>query len=203
MAFPRTKKTKSTSAVKIKKAPTVYEIDGCRYKSKTFMDLHIELKDMISKKLVKSFVLPTIGDGQKVSKFGSLKAIIDDMTFDSVMEARFYPYLIRHQLSGEIKGFERQFTYLLQDSFKKDGKTVRPITYIADYVVEYPSGEKVVFDVKGQETPDFKLKRKMFDFRYRDLKLICVQYQAKTKEWIDLKDKIKEDNKIKKAKKAS
>lgn len=199
----------STKAAKpaiatIPKPKKFYDIDGCRYKSKSLMDLHKELKGQKQFKLIKSFTLPTVGDGQKKSKYGALKAEIDGFVFDSVMEAKFYIYLLELLRDGCIKGFERQVVYELQEKYKDPAtnKWVRAITYISDFVITNLDGLQLVIDVKGRETADFKLKKKMFGYKYRSLPLMCVQWDPKSNSWMDLEDIKKEKRKIKKLKEA-
>ena len=52
---------------------------------------------------------------------------------------------------------------------------IRSITYIADFRVTYSDGHQEIEDVKGMETEIFKLKRKMFEYRYPDLTLKVVK----------------------------
>jgi hypothetical protein len=198
-------RNKASTSTKPKKPPKVYEIDGCEYKSKALQDLHKEFKAFVQFKLIKSFTLPTIGDGQKKSKYGALKAEVDSFVFASVMEARFYTYLLQLLRDKQIKSFERQISYELQEKFKdpRTKKWIQAITYISDFVITNLDGSLLVIDVKGRETADFKLKKKMFGYKYRDLPLMCVQWEPKSKEWMDLDDIKKEERKKKKLKEAS
>lgn len=196
-----TKKTGLPSAPSTK-TKKIYTIDDCKYKSKALMDLHKEFKGHVQFKLIKSFTLPTVDDGQKKSKYGALKTEIDGFIFDSVMEARFYIYLLLMIQDKKIKSFEMQKPYELQEKYKdpRTKKIVRAITYISDFVITNLDNTIVVIDVKGRETADFKLKKKMFGYKYRDLILMCVQWEPKTKEWMDLEDIKTENRKIKKLK---
>jgi hypothetical protein len=56
-----------------------------------------------------------------------------------------------------------------------------------------------VVDVKGVETPEFRIKKKLFQYKYPDMQLMCLQWSAKQEEWLDL-DEIK---KLKKSRKKS
>lgn len=195
------KKADSPSAPSTK-TKKIYTIDDCKYKSKQLMDLHKEFKGHMQFKLIKSFTLPTVDDGQKKSKYGALKTEVDGYIFDSVMEARFYIYLLFMVQDKKIKSFEMQTPYELQEKYKDlhTKKVVRAITYISDFVITNLDESTVVIDVKGRETADFKLKKKMFGYKYRDLILMCVQWEPKTKEWMDLEDIKVENRKIKKLK---
>lgn len=105
-------------------------------------------------------------------KYNSIKTVIDGITFDSRKESRRYLELKEQVKSGLVDSFELQPKYELQESFKKDGKTIRAIHYIADFEIFYHDGTIVVEDSKGIETPVFKLKRKLWEYKYRDMKLV-------------------------------
>ena len=126
------------------KQPKIYMADGLKFKSKSLYDLYYLLKELQKEKLITCFELPTLTEQKQKTKFGSMKCMIDNRVFDSVMEAKFYIYVKQRKREGNIKDFDCQVTFLLQESFKKNGKTVRPITYIADFVIEHLNGTKIV-----------------------------------------------------------
>jgi len=202
MAYVRKRKSAVKTVVpkKSTRKQTVYEIDGFKYRSRVLRDYHEELSN---DKNVKSFKLPTLGNEQeaRVKRFGAFKVTINDILFDSIMESRFYVYLMGLKKSKEIKKFERQVTFELQEKFKNKftGKTILPINYIADFVVTDKDGYVFVVDVKGLETPDFKIKKKLFMHKYPDIQFMCVQWVAKSKEWLDL-DEIKKTRRARKKK---
>lgn len=74
------------------------------------------------------------------------------------------------QTAGEISDLELQKKYVLQPSFKLNGKTYRSINYYADFV--YFDNDKcveVVEDVKSEVTRNnsvYKLKKKMMAYIY-------------------------------------
>ena len=103
-----------------------------------------------------------------MSKYFNKKVVIDGHKFDSIAESRRYKELKLLEKAGKIKNLELQPKFLLQDKFKKDGKTFRKIEYVADFgYIEQE--KKVIEDVKGKETEVFKIKRKMFEYRYPEL----------------------------------
>jgi len=108
------------------------------------------------------------------SKYRNDKVTVDDITFDSIKEANFYLELKMRVKAKDIKSFELQPKFLLQDSFVKNGEKIRKITYIADFLIYHINGEKTVVDVKGYETQAFKLKRKLFEAKYSDMKLLII-----------------------------
>lgn len=98
------------------------------------------------------------------SKYKSEKVEFNGITFDSKMELKFYQNLLESGVE-----FELQPTFVLQEKFVKNGKTYLPITYKGDFKVG-----NIVYDTKGMETLHFKLKKKMFQYKFKDLELICI-----------------------------
>lgn len=88
---------------------------------------------------------------------------------------------------GDVRQFSLQPVYLLQPAFKKNGRTIRKIEYIGDFLVEYSDGSRAVIDVKGILTDVFKIKRKLFDYYYPDLELKVVK--KVNGEWVELNGK--------------
>lgn len=109
-----------------------------------------------------------------MSKYHNQKIIIDGIKFDSKAEGRRYQELKLLQRAGEIKDLQLQPKFLLQPAFKKNGKSYKKIEYIADFSY-YDDNKLIVEDVKGMETEVFKLKRKMFDYKYNDIELRVVK----------------------------
>ena len=101
----------------------------------------------------------------RYNKYRNIKTVIDGIKFDSKAEARRYTELKLLEKAGEISNLKLQPRFILQHSFKHEGKTIRAITYIADF--QYTEGDKeIVEDVKGMETAVFKIKKKMFIKKY-------------------------------------
>ena len=109
-----------------------------------------------------------------MSKYGNKKVLIDGIKFDSMAEGRRYKELKLLQRAGIIKELELQPKFLLQESFKKNGKTYKKIEYIADFKY-IENGKVIIEDVKGKETEVFKIKHKLFEYKYRDLELKLVK----------------------------
>lgn len=100
------------------------------------------------------------------SKYGNRKCRMDGFSFDSVKEMNRYADLKFLCMAGEIKDLELQKPFELQPGFRdRDGKWIRPIYYIADFVYkDAKTGEQHIEDVKGYETDAYKLKRKMMAY---------------------------------------
>jgi outer membrane receptor protein involved in Fe transport len=86
----------------------------------------------------------------------------------SKKESNRYLELKNYQEQGKIRGLELQVKYNLQPSFKINGKTIRAIDYIADFTyTDNTTEELVVEDVKGYKTDIYKLKQKLFTYKYK------------------------------------
>ena len=108
-----------------------------------------------------------------MNKYRNKKIIVDDYIFDSIQESRRYKELKLLLRTGQIQDLELQPHFLLQESFKKNGKIYRKIEYIADF--KYIENDKtIVEDVKGLQTDVFKIKHKLFEKKYPDLELKII-----------------------------
>lgn len=118
----------------------------------------------------------------KSKKFGRYKVspkearTYEGIVFDSKWEAETFKLLTT--LLPKDVNIHKQVTFLLQEKFKDpNGKAVREINYLADFVItretelkenEIP-GDAFVIDSKGHLTDIFKIKNKMFMYKYRAL----------------------------------
>ena len=138
------------------------------------------------------------------------KTEIDGIKFASPGEAERYLELCIMKMQGAITDIVLQPVFELQPAFRKccgriwlqiDGNyevnkkgvcpvcgekmpVIRDMRYIADFKVTYHDGEVVIEDVKGwggYTTPDFKMKKKMFEFRYPALTLTLLKRLGKQK----------------------
>ena len=105
---------------------------------------------------------------EKFSKYGNKKTKIDGITFDSIKESERYLVLKDMLKNKEIEDLQLQPKFLLQDSFKYDEKTEKKIYYIADFSYK-KDGKLIVEDVKGKKTDVYKIKRKLFLYKYKDI----------------------------------
>lgn len=105
-----------------------------------------------------------------MNKYRNKKIQIDRYVFDSIKEGQRYRELTLLEKAGKISNLELQPKFLLQESFRKNGKTYRKIEYVADF--QYiENGKTIVEDVKGMQTDVFKLKHKLFEKKYPNLEL--------------------------------
>jgi hypothetical protein len=109
-----------------------------------------------------------------MNKYRNKKIQVDMYVFDSIRESQRYKELKLLERAGKIKELELQPRFLLQESFRKNGKTYRKIEYVADF--KYIEKDKtIVEDVKGIQTDVFKIKHKLFEKKYPDLELRIIK----------------------------
>ncbi|WP_035430896.1 DUF1064 domain-containing protein [Bacillus sp. UNC322MFChir4.1] len=132
-----------------------------------------------------------------MSKYRNKKVELDGHVFDSKAERDYYEGLKIRQAAGEIQGFELQPVFELQPAFKKNGKAFKKITYKADFMVYLPGGEVEVIDIKGLATETFKVKMKLFEYKYPHLHLTLLKHVQKYGGFIGLDEynKIKREEK--------
>lgn len=105
-------------------------------------------------------------------KYKNIKVTVDNHKFDSKKESRRYIELKLMERCGLIKNLELQKSFELQPKFKKNNKTYRAINYIADFVYYDIEKEQIVIeDVKGFRTDVYKIKKKLFEYKYPDYEL--------------------------------
>ena len=103
-----------------------------------------------------------------VRKYHNKKVKYDGYTFDSIREKNYYIKLKLLEKAGKIKELELQKEFELQPSFKLNNKTSRKITYRADFTYKTTEDDKLhVVDVKGFRTDVYRLKKKLFEYKYR------------------------------------
>lgn len=84
------------------------------------------------------------------SKYGNKKVYdTSGEKFDSKKEYERWLGLHYELATKRIKDLRRQVRFELQPSYKKNGKTIRAITYVADFVyIDIKTGKVVVEDTK-------------------------------------------------------
>lgn len=126
------------------------------------------------------------------------KRTYNDIVFDSELEMKYYRDVVLPLYEdGEIIEFELQKKYELQPSFKHENKTVRPITYVADFFLKYKDGREEVIDTKGMPDNVAKLKQKLMWYIYPDINLRWMAFSKIDGGWCDY-DYIKKQRAIRK-----
>lgn len=112
------------------------------------------------------------------------KRTCDGIVFDSVLEMKYFrDVVLPKKESGEIIYYELQKKYILQDGFERNEKRILPITYIADFYIEYSNGRTEVIDIKGCPDTTAKIKRKLFWYKYPDVDYQWITYIKKFGGW--------------------
>ena len=107
---------------------------------------------------------------KKANKYHNKKVTIDNITFSSKLEAQRYTELKLLEKQGIIKDLKLQPSYELIPSFKKGNKTYKRASYIADFsYYDNELNKTIIEDTKGFKTDVYILKKKMFEYLYKDL----------------------------------
>ena len=99
------------------------------------------------------------------NKYKNKPIEIDGHKFPSRKEANRYSQLKLLERAGEITDLKLQEPFELQPKFVHEGRTVRAIKYIADFVYYDKHGKLHVEDAKGFRTKEYELKKKMMLFK--------------------------------------
>lgn len=128
----------------------------------------------------------------------------DGVVYDSAMEMKFFRDVAKPMLdNGELVSCERQVLFVLQESFTYNGKKIREIAYVADFVLKYADGKEIVVDVKGMADSVALLKRKMFWYKYPNVHYVWMCHSAKDGGWVtyeEVAERRRNDKKLKKRK---
>lgn len=113
------------------------------------------------------------------SKFNNKRTEVDGIMFDSQVEAVQYGELLLRVRIGEIADLVCHPKFVLQESFRRDGKVVEAVIYIGDFgYTEFDTGRHIVEDVKGGKatrTAVFEVKRRLFLYKYPDIDLRIIE----------------------------
>jgi hypothetical protein len=106
-------------------------------------------------------------DNDRKKKYGNSITVINDIKFQSKLEAKAYNLLKQMIMAKVIKSFEMQVKYCLQEKFRNQlGRIDREINYFADFVVIDNNDKEFVIDTKGFITDIFKIKKKLFEYKF-------------------------------------
>lgn len=106
------------------------------------------------------------------NKYKNKNVVVDGIEFQSIKESYRYKELKLLQRAGLIYNLKMQTSFELQPSFKRNGKTIRAITYKADFDYMTKDGRHILEDVKSPATEKdkvYRLKRKMLQYKYDDI----------------------------------
>lgn len=123
-----------------------------------------------------------------MSKYNSKKVIVDGINFDSKSESDYYIVLKDKLANKEIKSFELQPSYELTPKFMKNGKLIRSMSYAPDFLIVHLDDSLEAIDVKGFSTQASEMRKKLFDYRYPNIKLTWISYCKKWGGWIEISE---------------
>jgi hypothetical protein len=146
--------------------------------------LRVKLSDLSSEAIEQITDKDLLEDA--VSKHGRIKVskaserTVGGIVFASKLEAKFYTILKQNIPEGHL---HLQPEFQLQEGFRDvDGAAIRSITYKSDFLLGperknatdpvHPGN--VVIDAKGHLTDVFRIKAKMFSYKYRT-RLVLVK----------------------------
>lgn len=89
-------------------------------------------------------------------KFNAVRTEVDGINFDSKKEARYYQQLKLRVSAGEVLFFLRQVPFHLPGG----------VRYVVDFQEFHADGTVHFVDVKGVQTKDFVMKKKMVESIY-------------------------------------
>lgn len=107
-----------------------------------------------------------------MTKYRNKKVTVDGIDFDSIKESVRYKQLKLLERAGLIKDLKLQTKFELQPSFKKNNKTIRAITYKADFDYLTKDGRHILEDIKSPATAKdkaYNIKKKMLMYKYPNI----------------------------------
>jgi hypothetical protein len=103
------------------------------------------------------------------NKYRAKTATYNGQKYHSKREAAYAAELDLRVKAGELRATERQVTVRL------DVSGFHICDYVVDFVVTHADGHEEWIEVKGFETPIWKLKKKLFEACYPNRKLVVVK----------------------------
>ena len=89
-------------------------------------------------------------------KFHAKKTENDGIKFSSKLESRWYSVIKDMKDSGEVLFFLRQVPFHLSSD----------VTYRADFMLFFSDGHVEIWEAKGFDTPEWKIKKKLVEEKY-------------------------------------
>lgn len=108
-----------------------------------------------------------------MNKYRNKQTVIQGHVFDSKKESERYLELKQWQKEGKIRylGLQPEYT-LLEGFIDSQGKKHRPITYFADFEYVDMKHGFTIEDCKGMKTEVYKIKKKLFLAKFKDIRFI-------------------------------
>jgi len=111
---------------------------------------------------------------QKENKYHNKPTYIGNISFASKGEGRRYQDLKLKEKAEAISDLELQPRFELQPKFERNGIKYKAIFYKADFKYK-ENGKIIIEDFKGFADKVFRIKEKLFRYKYPDLELRIVK----------------------------
>jgi hypothetical protein len=110
-------------------------------------------------------------------KYNARPANFNGYRFDSLAEMECYKNLLSLEQAGKISGLTVHPSFELQKPFIDfSGAKQQAIKYVADFsFIESGNPLPVVADVKGVETQAWRIKKRLFLYRYPEYELRVIK----------------------------
>jgi hypothetical protein len=129
-----------------------------------------EFKMLFPEQVAQQFNLKNSKLRVRSSKYNTVRTEFDGIKFASKKEAEYYKNLLLLKQAGEVIDIKLQPEFELQEGYIKDGAKIRPIKYIADFLVVYKDGHIEIIDTKGyRKDKVYLLKKKLFHYKFKGL----------------------------------
>ena len=143
--------------------------------------------------------------------FKNILNINDIIRFDSEIEYLYYLELLQKKSEGKVRDINIHQSFVLIPEYTNiDGELIQRMDYECDFFYfDIENNKQMCVDVKGVEEPEFVLKRKIFDYIYRDKFKITIMKYSKSTGFVEKSEykksrkrvlKLKEENKLLKEK---
>ena len=137
--------------------------------------------------------------------------INDIIRFDSEIEYLYYLELLQKKSEGKVRDINIHQSFVLIPEYTNiEGELIQRMDYECDFFYfDIEKNKQMCVDVKGVEEPEFVLKRKIFDYIYRDKFKITIMKYSKSTGFVEKSEykksrkrvmKLKEENKLLKEK---
>lgn len=132
----------------------------------------------------------------RTNKFNAKRSQYDGYWYDSKMEAGYAMDLDWRIKGKDIKSWERQIRVSLD--IKKGGETYHICDYIVDFKIHHNDGSIEWIEVKGMETREYQMKKKLFEAliltEKPDEKYTVVKsgpsYRTRSGKWFNKRDNV-------------
>lgn len=104
-------------------------------------------------------------DDKKRPKYNNCRFTDSEGSWDSKRERARWEQLRALESAGQVQELQKKIVFELIPVSIKNGKRLRPVTYIADFVY-YEDGVKVVEDSKGYRNKLYLLKKRLMWEKY-------------------------------------